>query len=79
MKGELHIWEDGKAILTIIEGNLEPDDAYRIVEGMKKANKDFALLTFNFPVEVIHEKGDVDFMGVGVPVDTAEPTVEETV
>lgn len=65
MKGELHVWEDGKAILTIVEGALSHEDAWAIVEGMKKANNDPLLLTFNFPVEVIREDGPITFLGVG--------------
>lgn len=65
MKGELHIWPDGKALLTITEGELQPEEAWAIVQAMKKVNDDPKLLTFNFPVEVIHEEGPIEFVGVG--------------
>jgi hypothetical protein len=62
MKGVLHVWEDGKALLTIVEGELTNEMAWDIVQGLKRANGQAALLAFNFPVEVIHEQGGIEFI-----------------
>ena len=72
MRGELRIWEDKKAVLSIIEGSLRAEDAYRIVEGLRKANDDPTLLTFNFPVDVIHLDGTCEFVGLEVTPATRE-------
>lgn len=64
VKGELHIWEDGKAILTIVAGELRPEMAWAIVKGMKAANDDPKLLVFNFPVETIYEQGTIEYVGL---------------
>lgn len=64
VRGELHIWEDGKAVLTIVEGELAPEMAWHIVQGLKAANDDPKLLVFNFPVTTIHEQGSIEYVGL---------------
>ena len=68
MTGTFHVWQDGKGIL-VVDG--EPDLATMeaIREAFRQAD-DIRVMVFPFPVEVVHEKGPLTFVGVGTEVPT---------
>jgi hypothetical protein len=65
LKGELHVWEDGKAILVMTEGELRDDTALFLNDAFLMAEQNALLMVFPFPVEVIRQTGPFHFVGVG--------------